>query len=116
MNRPPDYPLPLDVVLHLPYKCDGKGVPLGLTLHGAWQRFRGRKSSQIARKIRSGQRAGRTVELTRAEMRVMFERMVRRELNISTDEFLDRLDRGDLPDTPAAEHLALLAGGARTRL
>jgi hypothetical protein len=80
-----------------------------------WDRFTGRKGSKIGRKLRSGRRTGHAVELSRAEARILFDRMACRELNISGDEFLRRLDAGDLPDHPAVEHLTMLAGGARTR-
>ena len=85
-----------------------------MTFRGAWNRITGHRRSKIARKLRSGRRTGQTVELSRAEARVMFDRVARRELGMSGDEFLKRLDAGDLPDHPVAEHLALLAGGART--
>lgn len=78
-------------------------------------RFTGRKGSEIGRKLRSGRRTGHAVELNRAEARILFDRMARRELHMSGDEFLRRLDSGDLPDSPVVEHLALLAGGTRTR-
>jgi hypothetical protein len=48
-------------------------------------------------------------------MRVLFDKAVLRELRISGNEFLRRLDAGELPDTPMVEHLSLLAGGPRTR-
>lgn len=66
-------------------------------------------------KIRIARRNGEAVSLDRDELRVLFDRLTRRELGLSADEFLSRLDRGDLPDSPAVEHLTLLAGGARTR-
>jgi hypothetical protein len=84
------------------------------SVRGVWNRISHRKGSQIGRKLRSGRRAGHAVELNRAEARVLFDRIARRELNMSGDEFLRRLDAGDLPDSPVVEHLALLAGGART--
>jgi hypothetical protein len=84
------------------------------SIRSAWHSIRRRKGSEIGRKLRSGRRTGHAVELTRAEARVLFDRIARRELNMSGDEFLRRLDAGDLPDSPVVEHLALLAGGART--
>ena len=81
----------------------------------AWNRIRGRRTSGIARKLRSGRRTGIAVELTRSETRVLFDRAVCRQLGMTGDEFLRRLDAGTLPDTPAAEHLALMAGGPRAR-
>ena len=83
------------------------------SVRGAWNLIRGGKRNVIARKMRSGRRTGQTIELTRAEARVMFDRIARRELGISGDEFLKRLDAGTLPDSPVVEHLALLAGGPR---
>jgi hypothetical protein len=76
-----------------------------------------RRESLIARKLRRGHQSGQVVELTLAEARVLFDRTARKQLNMSGAEFLRRLDAGDdLPDSPVTEHLALLAGGARTGL
>ena len=77
-------------------------------------RAKGRQDSAIARKVRRGRQTGEVVELTRGEAGFLFDRTVRRELHMTRAEFLRRLDAGDLPDNPVAEHLALLAGGART--
>jgi hypothetical protein len=77
-------------------------------------RPKGRRESAIALKLRRGRQSGEVVELSRAEARFLFDRTARRELNMSGAEFLRRLDAGDIPDSPVAEHLALLAGGART--
>ena len=79
------------------------------------KRIRQRKTAVIARKMRVGRRNGTAVELTKDEMRVVFDRMTRRGLGMSRSEFLERLDAGTLPDSPIAEHLALLAGGPRAR-
>jgi hypothetical protein len=79
-----------------------------------WHLWRGPERA-IAEKLRYAHAHGQAVVLTRAEGRVMFDRMVRRQLKMSGKEFLARMDRGELPDSPAAEHLAILAGGARTR-
>lgn len=84
------------------------------SVRGAWMRIRAPKRSELARKLRAGPRTGKAVELNRAEARRMFDRIALRELGMSGDEFLRRLDTGDLPDSPVVEHLALLAGGART--
>lgn len=89
-------------------------LPVDYSVRSAWRRFRGPKGSELGRKLRKGRRTGVAVELSRAETRLLFDRTARRELNMSGDEFLRRLDAGDLPDSPVAEHLALLAGGART--
>lgn len=86
------------------------------SIRGGWNSFRFRKGSDIGRKLRSGRRTGVAVELNRDETRIMFDRIARRELHMSGEEFLRRLDAGDLPDSPVVEHLALLAGGARTRV
>jgi hypothetical protein len=91
-----------------------KGKRVVYSIGDAWKRFSRRKGGQIGRKLRSGRRAGHAVELNRAEARVLFDRIALRELNMSGDEFLRRLDAGDLPDNPVVEHLALMAGGART--
>jgi hypothetical protein len=79
-----------------------------------WNRISGRGGSAIGRKLRRARHDGEAAELSRAEVRVLFDRIARRELHMSGDEFLKRLDAGDLPDDPVVEHLALLAGGART--
>ena len=79
----------------------------------AWKRIRGSRQVSIARKLRTGQRTGHSIELSRDEARFMFDRLARRELGLSGDEFLRKLDAGELPDSPVVEHLALLAGGPR---
>jgi hypothetical protein len=84
------------------------------SVRGVWNRISHRKGSNIGRKLRSGRRNGHAVELSRAEARILFDRIARRELDMSGAEFLKRLDAGTLPDSPVVEHLSLLAGGART--
>jgi hypothetical protein len=41
----------------------------------------------------------------------VLDKRARRYLGMSGDEFLARLEKGDLPDTPAVAHLSTLAGG-----
>ena len=84
------------------------------SLRWALKRVKARKQGPIARKLHAGKRAGLAVELSREEMRVIFDRLAQRELGMSGDEFLRKLDAGELPDNPVVEHLALLAGGPRT--
>lgn len=50
------------------------------------------------------------VELTREELLVMFDRITRRELGMTAAEFLERLDRDDLPDSPIVQEPILMAG------
>ena len=73
------------------------------------------RGKAIAAKMRDGRRNGRVAELNHDEARLLFDRAVRSELNMSAAEFLRRLDADKLPDTPVVEQLAILAGGARTR-
>lgn len=93
-----------------------------MTLRESWYRVlkrmraRSRRSKRrIAIKYRTAQATGEAAELTRAESRIVFDRMSRRQLGMSADEFLRRLDLGDLPDTPEVHHLTVLAGGPQTR-
>ena len=91
-----------------------------MTLRHRWvrvlRRMRARSLQQhrIAVKFRHAQATGEAAQLTRAELRIVFDRMARRQLGMSGDEFLRRLDRGELPDTPEVHHLSVLAGGPRT--
>lgn len=62
-------------------------------------------------KIANGRKAGQPVELSEREFRVMLDGMTRRQLNMPGDEFLRRMDRGELPDSDMADYLAQLAGG-----
>jgi hypothetical protein len=86
-----------------------------MTGQDAWNIMRGRRDRVVARKLRQGRRNRTAVSLTRSEMRIVFDRAVRRELNMSGADFLRRLDAGSLPDDPIVQHLSLLAGGPRTR-
>jgi hypothetical protein len=51
------------------------------------------------------------VELSRDELRDVFEHAAHSRLNMSGDEFLRRLDEGTLPDSPAVDEVAILVGG-----
>lgn len=65
----------------------------------------------LNRKLRAGRKEGRAVELDRREFRVMFDQMTQRQLGMSADEFLQRMERGKLPDSEMAEYLAQMVGG-----
>lgn len=49
-------------------------------------------------------------ELSREELLAVLEERVRRYLDMSLDDFLAAIDRGELPDHPAATDLAILVG------
>lgn len=49
-------------------------------------------------------------ELTREEFERLLEERVLRHLGMSLEEFIALLDRGELPDHPAATELAILVG------
>lgn len=84
-------------------------------IRAAWKRLRGGgPTSRIARKLMAAHRSGEVAELSRAEMKFLFDRATRRKLGMPLDEFLRRLERGDLPDSPLVDQLAFLAGGPRT--
>jgi hypothetical protein len=65
-------------------------------------------------KFRAARVSGKPVELDLDEFRVMFDRMTRRQLDMSGEDFLQRMADGTLPDNDAAEYLADLAGGRAT--
>jgi hypothetical protein len=55
---------------------------------------------------------GYLADLSPEEYRELLELRVQHYLQISLDEFLHRLERGDLPDTAAVAHLKALVGAA----
>ena len=79
----------------------------------AWEYLRHPDRRRLRNKLRSARREGRAAQLTRAEFLILFDRMTRTQLNMSGDEFLRRMDAGQLPDSDQADFLASLAGGAR---
>jgi hypothetical protein len=56
-------------------------------------------------------RNGKTDELSREQLRSVFDSKAQRRLGMSGDEFLRRLDSGTLPDDPAVDEIAILVGG-----
>lgn len=51
------------------------------------------------------------IELTQDDVRTIFESKVERSLGMSGAEFLERLDAGTLPESPAVEEITVLVGG-----
>ena len=49
-------------------------------------------------------------DLTRDELLEILDTRARQYLGISGEEFMERLKKGDLPDSPAVAHLAMLVG------
>ena len=47
-------------------------------------------------------------ELSQAELREVLDERTRRRFGLSLDEFIKRLDAGDLPDTAAVNDIAVL--------
>jgi hypothetical protein len=78
-------------------------------MHLPYMNMRARRS--LVKKLRASRVSRRPIELDQDEFRVMFDRMTRRQLKMSGDDFLRRMANGTLPDTEAAEYLADLAGG-----
>jgi uncharacterized protein (DUF2461 family) len=70
-----------------------------------------RARRRLVQKLRASRVSGRPVELDQDEFRVMFDRITRRQLKMSADDFLRRMANGTLPDNEVAEYLADLAGG-----
>jgi hypothetical protein len=48
--------------------------------------------------------------LSRRDVRALLERRAREDFEMSAEEFLAAADRGDLKDSPLAQHLLLIAG------
>ena len=69
------------------------------------------KQSGVRRK--AGTRNSHLRVYTKQEARALLDRRARRSLGISGDEFLQRLDHGELTDTPTESALAVFAELAR---
>ena len=65
---------------------------------------------RLATRIRRAVDRGEPLELDRRSTRQLIDRIARRELGMTGEDFLAAVAQDAIPDSPVAEHLAILAG------